>query len=135
MKAAQDRQKFYADKRRIYIEFSIDDKIFVKVSPLRKVVGFGTLSKLASRFIGPYKVKERVGKLAYQVRLPTELAGVHDVFHVSHFRKYLCRTATLGEPDEFLHVATKPVASRAFVRVIEHRIMKLRNKEIKLVRV
>jgi len=74
---------------------------------------FGTSRKLASRLIGPYSISKRVRKLAYHVGLPTELTGVHDAFHVSHLRKYLYKTTTLGEPNQLLHTATELIAHRA----------------------
>ena len=46
-------------------------------------------SSIDAKFIGPYKIRKRIGKLAYKLELPEELAGVHPVFHVSQLRKYL----------------------------------------------
>jgi len=110
MNAAQDEQKSYADRKRKDIAFSVGDEVFVKVSPLRKVMRFGTSRKLAPRFIGPYEITEKVGTLTYRVNLPSELAGVHNIFHVSHLRKCLHKTATIGEPVQQLHINTKPIA-------------------------
>jgi len=107
----------------------------VKVSPLRKVMRFGTSGKLAPRFIGPYEIIEKVGTLAYRVDLPSELSGVHNVFHVSHLRKHLHKTAIVGEPVQQLHIATKHIAPCATARIVEHGIKKLCYKEITLVRV
>ena len=64
------------------------DKVFLKVSPWRKVLRFGKKGKLNPRFIGPYEVLERIGLVAYCLALPLELAKLHDVFHVSMLRKY-----------------------------------------------
>ena len=83
MKTAQDRQKSYADKRRTDLEFEVGDRVFLKVSPLRNVVCFGSAGKLAPRFVGPFPIIERIGTMAYRVELPERLAGVHNVFHVS----------------------------------------------------
>ena len=69
------------------MEFSVGDLVFVKVSPLRKVVRFGRKGKLAPRFVGPFLVLEQIGTLAYRVGLPEKMARVHDVFHVSQLRK------------------------------------------------
>ena len=99
MKAAQDRQKSYADKRRTDLEFDVRDMVFVKVSPLRNVVLFGSVGKLAPRFVGPFPIRERIRKMAYRVELPERLSGVHDVFHVSHLRKCLHETAEAVEPS------------------------------------
>ena len=99
MKTAQDRQKFYADKRRTDLEFEVGDKVFLKVSPLRNVVRFGSVGKLAPRFVGPFPIIEKIGKMAYRVELPERLAGVHNVFHVSQIRKCLHESAEVVEPS------------------------------------
>ena len=56
--------------------------MYLKVSPLRGTMRFHVKGKLAPRFIGPYKILSRIGKLAYKLELPPNLAGVHPVFHV-----------------------------------------------------
>ena len=96
---AQDRQKSYADKRMIDLEFDIGDMVFFKVSPLRNIVRFGSVGKLAPRFVRSFLIKERIGQMAYRVELPERLSGVHDVFHVSHLRKCLHETAKVVEPS------------------------------------
>ena len=70
------------------IECEVGDKVFLNVSPWRKVLIFGEKGKLSTRFIGPYEVLERIGPVAYRLSLPPELAKLHDVFHVSMLRKY-----------------------------------------------
>ena len=64
------------------------DHIFLKVMPKRGVVIFGKRGKLAPRYIGPFKILEMVGTIAYRLALPLSLSGVYEVFHVSMFRKY-----------------------------------------------
>ena len=64
------------------------DKVFLKVSPWRKILRFGQKSKLSPRFIGPYEILEQFGPVAYRLALPPELAKLHDVFHVSMLRRY-----------------------------------------------
>ena len=88
LKAAQDRQKSYADLKRKDIEFNVGDKVFLKISPWKGIVRFGKHGKLSPRFIGPYKVIERIGLVAYRLALPPELSQVHDVFHISILRRY-----------------------------------------------
>ena len=82
MKAAQDRQKSYADTRRRPLEFEIGDHVFLKVAPMKGVMRFGRKGKLHPRFIGPYEILERIGNVAYRLALPPEMSGVHNVFHV-----------------------------------------------------
>jgi hypothetical protein len=50
---------------------------------------FKVKGKLFPRFIGPFKILKRVGEMAYQPELPNHLADVHDVFHVSQWKKCL----------------------------------------------
>ncbi|KAG8472932.1 hypothetical protein CXB51_034788 [Gossypium anomalum] len=81
LKAASDRQKSYANLKRQEIEFQVGDKVFLNVPPWKMVLRFDQKGKLSPRFIGPYKITERVGPLAYRLALPPELGKIHDVFH------------------------------------------------------
>ena len=87
LNAASGRQNSYADLKMKDIEYEVGDKVFLKVSPWRKVLRFGKKRKLGPRFIGSYEVLERIGPVAYRLALPPELAKFHDVFHVSMLRK------------------------------------------------
>ena len=82
MRIAQSRQKSYADKRRRPLFFE-GEFVYLKVSPLRGVKRFHVKGKLAPRYIGPFKILKRAKDLAYELELPSHLAGVHPVFHVS----------------------------------------------------
>ena len=83
LKRAQDRQKSYADNQRRDLEFQVGDQVFLRISPWKGVLRFGKKGKLSPRYMGPYEIVERIGEVAYQLRLPPELARIHDVFHVS----------------------------------------------------
>ncbi|GJW87099.1 putative reverse transcriptase domain-containing protein [Tanacetum coccineum] len=89
LKVARDRQKSYADKRRKPLEFSVGEYVLLKVSHWKGVVRFGKKGKLAPRFVGPFEITKRIGLVAYRLRLPEELNGVHDTFHVSNLKKCL----------------------------------------------
>ena len=54
LKAAQDRQKSYADKRRRDLEFEVEDRVFLRLSPWKGVVRFGKRGKLSPLYIGPF---------------------------------------------------------------------------------
>ncbi|GJV11239.1 hypothetical protein Tco_1352780 [Tanacetum coccineum] len=86
MQAARDRQKSYADLKRKPMEFQVGDKVMLKVSPWKGVVRFGKRGKLNPRYVGPFKVIERVGEVAYKLELPEELSRVHNTFHVSNLK-------------------------------------------------
>ena len=56
---------------------------------MKGVTHFGVKGKLAPRYIGPFQILERYGKVAYRLKLPEHLSAVHDVFHVSQLKKCL----------------------------------------------
>ena len=82
LKVAMDRQKSYANMRRKYIRYEIDEKVFLKVSPLKKVMRFGKNGNLSPRFIRSSEVIEKAGPVAYRLALPPELEKIPNVFHV-----------------------------------------------------
>ncbi|GJW65244.1 putative reverse transcriptase domain-containing protein [Tanacetum coccineum] len=89
LKAVRDPQKSYADNRRKPLEFEVGDRVLLKVSPWKGVIRFGKRGKLVPRYVGPFEILERIGPVAYRLRLPEELSGVHDIFHVSNLKKCL----------------------------------------------
>ncbi|WVZ89221.1 hypothetical protein U9M48_035649 [Paspalum notatum var. saurae] len=89
VKRAQSRQKSYTDKRRRPLAFEKDDHVYFRVSPMKGVHRFGVKGKLAPRYVGPFKILERCGPVAYRLELPPNLAAVHDVFHFSQLKKCL----------------------------------------------
>jgi hypothetical protein len=70
LKVAQTRQKSYADKRRRDLSFEVGDFVYLKVSPMRGTHRFKVKGKLAPRYVGPIKIVDRRGKVAYQLELP-----------------------------------------------------------------
>jgi hypothetical protein len=89
LKTAQSRQKSYADNRRRELTFEVGDFVYLKVSPMRGMKRFKVKGKLSPCYIGPFKILERKGEVAYQLELPDSLSDVHDVFHVSQLKKCL----------------------------------------------
>jgi hypothetical protein len=89
LRVAQSRQKSYADNQRRDLTFDVEDYVYLKVSPMKSVKRFNMKGKLATRYIGPFKILERRGEVTYQLELPESLFGVHDVFHVSQLKKCL----------------------------------------------
>ncbi|XP_074318980.1 uncharacterized protein LOC141655850 [Silene latifolia] len=134
MRAAQDRQKNYADLKRSEIEFGVGDKVLLKVSPMKRVMRFGKRGKLNHKYIGPYEILDRVGEVAYRFALPPALARVHNVFHVSQLRKYVSDNthvlaAEIVEMDE--NLSYMEVAKE----ILDKKVRKTRNGEIELVKV
>ena len=79
LKVAQSRQKSYADSKRKETIYEVGDRAYLRVSPRRGTKHFGVKGKLAPRFVGPYRVLERMGEVAYKLELPEGLSGVHNV--------------------------------------------------------
>ncbi|KAA3483602.1 Retrotransposon gag protein [Gossypium australe] len=113
-----DRQKSYADLKRKDIEFEISDKVFLKVSPWKKVFRFRRKAKLSLRFIGPYEIIERVGPVAYRLVMPSELEKIHNVFHVSMLHRYCSNSS-----------------HKKLICILAREVKELRNKKILLVNV
>ena len=134
LKAAQDRQKSYADNRRRELEFEIGDRVLLKVSSWKGVLRFRHQGKLSPRYIGPFSIIQRVGPMAYKLELPLELSKIHNVFHISLLRKY--------EPDPSHVLESPPVELRDDlsyevqpVCILDHREKVLHNKTIPMVKV
>nr|GEX34129.1 putative reverse transcriptase domain-containing protein [Tanacetum cinerariifolium] len=106
IQAAQDRQKSYANLKRKPMVFEVGDRVMLKVSPWKGVVRFGKRGKLNPRYVGPFKVLAKVGKVAYRLELPQELSRVHHTFHVSSLKKCYA-DKPLVMPLEGIHVDDK----------------------------
>ncbi|XP_057543236.1 uncharacterized protein LOC130821464 [Amaranthus tricolor] len=134
MKAAQDRQKSYANLSRRPITYGVGDKVLLKVSPMKGVMRFGVKGKLSPKYVGPYEVLERIGEVAYKLALPVELSKVHNVFHVSQLRRYRSDPSHViavesVEVNPILTFEEKPV------KILDRQVRSLRRKEVPLVKV
>ncbi|GJU84031.1 hypothetical protein Tco_1291577 [Tanacetum coccineum] len=133
-KAARDRQKSYVDYRRKPLEFEVGDRVLLKVTPWKGVVRFGKKGKLAPRYVGPFEIRERIGLVAYRLRLPKELNSVHDTFHVSNLKKCLA-DANLHVPLDEIKVDKTLRFIEEPVEIIDREIKKLKRRKIALVKV
>ncbi|KAJ0494986.1 putative nucleotidyltransferase, Ribonuclease H [Helianthus annuus] len=134
LQTARSRQKSYADLKRKPLDFQVGDRVLLKVSPWKGVIRFGKKGKLAPRYVGPFKIVERIGKVAYRLELPPELGNVHPTFHVSNLKRCLA-DENLHIPldeirvDETLKFVEKPV------EIMEREVKWLKRKRIPLVKV
>ncbi|GJV10914.1 putative reverse transcriptase domain-containing protein [Tanacetum coccineum] len=134
LKVARDCQKSYADKRRKPLEFSVGDYVLLKVSPWKGVVRFEKKGKLAPRFVRPFEIIEKVGHVAYQLNLPKELNGVHDMFHMSNLKKCLA-DPTLKVTLDKIRVDAKLNFVEEHVEILEREFKKLKRSRIAIVKV
>nr|GEY22406.1 putative reverse transcriptase domain-containing protein [Tanacetum cinerariifolium] len=129
MQAARDRQKNYADLKRKPMDFQVEDKVMLKVSPWKGVVHFGKRGKLNPRYVGPFKVLERIGDVAYKLNLPKELSRVYNTFHVSNLKK--CHTdEPLVIPLDGLHFDDKLQFVEEPVEIVDREVKRLKRSRI-----
>nr|GEU45599.1 putative reverse transcriptase domain-containing protein [Tanacetum cinerariifolium] len=112
----------------------IGDKVMLKVSPWKRVVRFGKRGKLNPRYVGPFKVLEKIGKVSYKFELPEELSRVHNTFHVSNLKKChadkpLAVSLDGLHFDDKLHFVEEPV------EIMVHEVKRLKQSRIPLVKV
>ena len=107
------------------------DKVFLKVSPWRKILRFGQRGKLSPRFIGPYEILERIGPMAYRLVLPPELAKLHDVFHVSMLRRYRSNKSHIL-PVQEMQVQEDLSYDEEPKTILAREVKQLRNKQVPL---
>ena len=131
MKSAQDRAKRYADKKRLFCEFEVGDKVFLKVAPKRLGLKLGKSRKLSPRFCGPFEIVKRIGQVVYELKLPDDWQ-IHNVFHVGLLRKYVSNTnhilpdlpkvdpeaELLAEPKKILKMDNQHLRNKTFRRFL-----------------
>ncbi|KAH0641849.1 hypothetical protein KY290_033468 [Solanum tuberosum] len=89
LRTAQSRHQSYADQRRRPLRFSVGDRVFLRVSPMKGVMRFGRRGKLSPRYIGTFEILRTVGEVAYELALPPAFSAIHPVFHVSMLWRYV----------------------------------------------
>ncbi|KAK9094064.1 hypothetical protein Scep_025533 [Stephania cephalantha] len=131
LKSAQERQKKYYDQYHDELQYDVGDYVYLKVSPLKGHKRFGIKGKLAPRFIGPFKIVKRVGKIAYRLELPPALVGVHPVFHISMLR--LDKSGGGRRPTVDLsqiELQDDATYEEQPIQIVDRKVKILRNKEI-----
>lgn len=132
--AAQNRQRKYTDQDRKDMNFEEGEQVLLKVSPWKGVTRFGKKGKLSPRYVGPFEILRRVGKVAYELALPPHMSYIHNVFHVSMLKTY--------HPDLSNVIEYEPMELQPDLSYIEQPVAiqdrmdrKLRNKIVRLVKV
>nr|GEV42554.1 putative reverse transcriptase domain-containing protein [Tanacetum cinerariifolium] len=134
MQAARDRQKSYTDLKHKPMEFQVGDKVMLKVSPWKGVVRVGKRGKLNPRYVGPFKVLERIGDVAYKLDLPEELSRVHNTFHVSNLTRWHA-DEPLAVPLDGLHFDDKLQFVEEPVEIVDREVKRLKRSRIPLVKI
>ena len=111
------------------MEFEEGDKAYLKISPMKGVVRFGKKGRLKPRYMDPYEILQRVGKVAFELKLPNDLSSVHLVFHLSMLKKCIGDLESIL-PIEGLVVKDNLSYEEVPVQILDRQVKKLRNKEV-----
>jgi hypothetical protein len=134
LKVAQSRQMSYADTLRRELTFEEGDFVYLKVSPIRGLRRFKVKGKLSPHYIGPLKILERKGKVAYRLELPARLSDVHNVFHILQLKKCL-RVSEEQLPLEELNVQDDLTYTEQPVKILDTLERITRSKRIRMCKV
>ncbi|GJQ96991.1 hypothetical protein Tco_0008130 [Tanacetum coccineum] len=116
------------------IIYSFRDRVILKVSPWKRVVRFGKWGKLNPRYVGPFKVLEKVGVVSYKLELPQEPSRVHNTFHVSNLKKCYA-DEPLAIPLDGLHIDDKLQFVEEPVEIMDHEVKRLKQSRIPIIKV
>jgi hypothetical protein len=98
--------------------FEVSDFVYLKVLPMRGTQRFKVKGKLAPRYVGPFKIIDCKGEVAYQLELPPYLSDVHDVFHVSQLKKCL-QVLEEQVPMEQLDLGADLTYSERMIKILD----------------
>ncbi|GJR97257.1 hypothetical protein Tco_0269431 [Tanacetum coccineum] len=124
----------HASSGRKMTVYEVGENVFLKVSPWKGVMRFGKKGKLAPRYVGPFEILERIGPVAYRLRFPEELIGVHDTFHVSNLKKCLGNANLHVSLNEIKIVKTLRFVEEP-VEIMDREVKSLKRSRIPLVKV
>ncbi|WMV50062.1 hypothetical protein MTR67_043447, partial [Solanum verrucosum] len=130
----QSRQNSYVNVRSKDLEFEVYDWVYLKISLMKSVMRFGKKWNFSPQYVGPYQILRRVGKVAHELDLPSDLASVHPIFQVSLFKKCVVDPTSIV-PLEDLGVKENISYEKVPVEILDRQVMKLRNKEVASVKV
>jgi hypothetical protein len=130
LKAAQSRQKSYADIQ----QFQIGDFVYLRVSSARGIQRFGVKGKFAPRYIGPFEIIEVCGPIAYRLQLPPQLAAIHDIFHISQLRKCV-KVPTEIIDSQTIEIESDLTYTEHPIRVLDTKERSTRRETIKMFKI
>lgn len=108
--------------------------MFLKVSPTKGVIRFGEKEKLSAKYIGPYEIFQRIGKVAYKLALPMEFEKMHEVFHISQLQRYIPDERHVLEPER-IQIDSSLTYEEKPVNILDKKVCSTRNKDVNIVKV
>ncbi|XP_057251082.1 uncharacterized protein LOC130591602 [Beta vulgaris subsp. vulgaris] len=95
---------------------------------------FGKKGKLSAKYVGPYEILERIGKVAYRLALPMEFEKMHDVFHISQLKRYIPDERHVLEPER-VQIDSSLTYEERPVKILDRKVRSTRNKDVHIVKV
>nr|GEU85948.1 putative reverse transcriptase domain-containing protein [Tanacetum cinerariifolium] len=133
LQATRDQQRSYTNSRRKPLEFQIGDHVMLKVSPRKGVIRFGKRGKLNPRYIGPFKILDMIGLVAYKLKLPKELSNVYSTFHISNLKKCLFDESLVISMKE-LRLDDKLNFVEEPIEIIDREVKQLKQSHIPIIK-
>jgi hypothetical protein len=112
----------------------VGDQVFIRIRPNKSTIRFGKGTKLSPRFIGPFRIQNKIGPVAYHLVLPPHLHKTHKVFHVSVLRRYVADESHKLNWKE-LQVTDVGTLTVESLRILDHRVRQLKNHLVDQVKV
>ncbi|GKC86557.1 putative reverse transcriptase domain-containing protein, partial [Tanacetum coccineum] len=131
---AEVRDRSYVNIRRKPLEFQVGDRVMLKVSPCKGVIRFGKRRKLNPRYIGPFKILEWIGPVAYKLELPEELSNVYSTLDISNIKKCLS-DESLVIPIKELRLDDKLNFVEELVEIMDREVKQLKQSRIPIIKV
>ncbi|KAI0530867.1 hypothetical protein KFK09_000415 [Dendrobium nobile] len=117
-----------------FVDETVKKVNLIKESPIKGVSRFGRVSKLSPRYVGPFKILERIGKSAYRLLLSDQMSDVHNVFHVFTLRKWISDSGKKVSADE-VEIQENLRYKEEPELILAYDVRKLRSKQIPMVKV
>jgi hypothetical protein len=134
LKVTKLRQESYANKRHRPLQFEVGDHVYLKVSPMKRVKRFEVKGKLSPRYIEPFPIHKKCGKVTYKLELSPSLTRVHDIFHVSQLKKYLKAPVDVVLP-EVAPLETDLTYPEHPIKILDKKSRATRRKTIKFYKI
>jgi hypothetical protein len=134
LKESQNRKKSYVDAHSIDRSYEVGDQVFIRIRPNKSTIRFRKRTKFSPRFIGLFRIQEKIGPIAYCLVLPPHLHKTHNVFHVSVLLHDVVDESHKLNWKE-LQVSDMRTLMVEPLRILDRRVRQLRNHLVDQVKV